>query len=77
MAAIEDRGEEKRDAYELASVNEKLVEETNTGIERAKNSHVLKGKKNKLKEDDLIVNKKLERTRLRFKELRSNFKSLR
>lgn len=54
-----------------------MVEVANIGIKSARTARILEAKASKLKVVDLMVNKKLERTRLHFEELRSKLKSLR
>lgn len=63
------------DASELASIDEELVEEANAGIECGRTSHILEGVVSKLKDADLMIDKRLECTKLRFEEMRSGLKS--
>lgn len=62
-------------ASEFASVNDKLVTVANTGLEHARTTHLLEIEVDKLRVVEHLVDRKHERTRLCFEELRSNLKS--
>lgn len=59
-------------ASDLDYVDQKLIEAANTGLKHAKTSKVLEAEVDKLRAVNCQVNKKLERTRMHFEELRKN-----
>lgn len=65
----------KINASELASFDDKLVEAANACIEHARTTRLIEVEVGKLKVADLLVDKKLERTRLCFEKLRIKLKS--
>lgn len=56
-------------------VDEKSIEEANADIKRAKVARKLEGELNKLKVEDLVIDRKLERTKSHFKEMKNKLKS--
>lgn len=62
-------------ASELDSIEEKLVEAVNAGLEHARTTRLLEVEVEKLRVDDRLADRKLERPKLRFEELKSKLKS--
>lgn len=81
MAATEEQGNRESEGIHdflwVGLYPKKLVEAVNIGLKRPSIARVLEGEETKLKVVDLMVDKKLERTRLCIEELRSKLKSLR
>lgn len=73
---VVEKEKDEIDSSELASVSKNLVEVANTGIECTRTARILEAEVSKLRVAELMVDKKLERTRSRFEELRSKLNPL-
>lgn len=70
IEAVE-KGNVELNDFELASINDQLIEAANPGLEHARTAGLLQAEVDKLRASNRLVHKKLESIRLHFKELKS------